>query len=90
MLNARIFTSTALFVAIVAGPALAIDNPKPTVPSAGQIKVGPSKLSETECTQLGGKSWKLPEGSSQVCNSGRYCETTDQNGQKHAVCITKQ
>ena len=60
MLSARRFASINLFVAVVfvaifSGPAHALDKPKPAVPTVGQMKIGPSKLSEGECTQLGGK-----------------------------------
>lgn len=41
-------------------------------------------LTTGECTTLGGES--VDES---VCNSGKACQTRDQNGTWHRVCISK-
>jgi hypothetical protein len=58
-------------------------------PTGAQQSGGPttsinSELSKGECTKLGGTI-----KTSDICNSGSYCSTTDQNGKAHRVCINK-
>jgi hypothetical protein len=42
-------------------------------------------LTEGECTQLGGTVRNIAAG---ICISGQACSTTDEQGQKHTVCIS--
>jgi hypothetical protein len=52
--------------------------------SGGPMTSINSELTKGECTKLGGDV-----RISDICNSGSYCSTTDQNGKAHRVCITK-
>ena len=42
-------------------------------------------LTAAECTTLGGRVWTEVN---HICRSGKFCETVDQHGEKHAVCIS--
>jgi hypothetical protein len=53
---------------------------KPRMP--GVIKTLP--LTEGQCTQLGGETLRAT-----ICNSGRMCQTIDQNKVVHRVCINE-
>jgi putative hemolysin len=66
--------------------AIALDKNGAAPIAAKPTKMSPTNLSESECTQLGGK---LTSESSGICNSGRLCTTTDENNKKHVVCISK-
>ena len=44
-----------------------------------------SALSASECTNLGGKVYDDPYG---VCASKKLCNTTDNKGANHAVCLS--
>ncbi len=52
-------------------------------PPAVDNRVTP--LSVAECRQLGGLPVVENYG---LCNSHAYCETTDENGNQHRVCLT--
>ena len=58
----------------------------PTRPVKTPGKMTATPLTASECSALGGKVWTAQAAG--ICNSGKYCETTDQNGAKHAACIT--
>jgi hypothetical protein len=83
-----VFSSKAAFVLLgvmlVWGSASAVErkNPVPKAPTTKTIKT----LTVQECTNLGGTVNNETLG---LCNSGKFCGTTDQNGKKHRVCITK-
>jgi hypothetical protein len=87
---ARMFLAAALAATMMAfgmtNSTVALDN-KGIAPAAPRpTKMSPTKLSEGECTQLGGKVTTENYG---ICNSGRFCITVDENNKKHAVCISK-
>jgi putative hemolysin len=82
---AALMAGFGLFV-VFAAPASAIDKPNKPAP-AQPTKMSPTKLSESECTQLGGKVSTEELG---VCNSHRVCQTKDENGKSHAVCINSR
>jgi uncharacterized membrane protein len=83
------FVAVALLLTGLTGwssAAVSIEAQKPVVGTPPLAKIGPTKLTESECTQLGGTVNSLP---SAICNSSRVCHTTDQNGNSHDVCISK-
>ena len=82
---AAFIVGLGMFVAFAA-PASAIDKPDKPVP-VRPTKVSPTNLSESECTQLGGKVSTETLG---VCNSSRVCQTKDENGKTHSVCINSR
>jgi putative hemolysin len=57
--------------------------PRPSVKATSTV--GVSKLTQSECTQLGGE---VKDSSAGVCNSNKVCVRTDQNNVTHRVCIT--
>jgi hypothetical protein len=76
--------------ATLANAAYAIDKPS-QLKAAPPAKLSPSKLTKSECTQLGGAITDLHDAeTANICNSGLACKTTDQNGKNHMVCITAQ
>ena len=82
---AAAISGLGLILAVVA-PVFALDKsnmPAPVRPT----KVSPTNLSESECTQLGGKVSTETLG---VCNSSRVCQTKDENGKTHSVCINSR
>jgi hypothetical protein len=77
---------TAITIAITCSslsaiPAFAVVKKAPisTPPKASTN----APLTEGECTKLGGTV-----SGSNTCNSGSMCETTDENGKSHHVCIS--
>lgn len=88
-------TSNSFAVAIAAfgfcvafsAPAFAVDKSNDKPVSVRPAKMSPTNLSESECAQLGGKVSTEQIG---VCNSHRVCQTKDENGNGHSVCINSR
>jgi hypothetical protein len=57
---------------------------KPPQPPKGFVSIQNPNLSEGECRNLGGEVMNH-----YICGSGELCQTTDQYGQKHSVCISQ-
>ena len=86
----RLFLATALVGGMIGlssnHPVIALDKKGDAPVAAKPTKMAPTNLSESECTQLGGK---VTSESSGICNSGRFCSTTDESNKRHIVCISK-
>ena len=84
----KFVAATFLFIVLTgwSDVAVSIETQKPVTRVPTPAKIGPTNLTESECTQLGGTVNSLP---STICNSNRACHTTDQNGNGHDVCISK-
>ena len=92
MNNSIKFVLSILMLACVciAGTAQAIEKKTSTTPPARLKKQYDNvlvPLTKAECLQLGGSV--LSNAGTGVCNSGKFCHTTDQNGANHNVCISQ-
>lgn len=61
---------------------------KSTIGTVGVTGIKPTAatyLTTAECTKLGGTV-----STTRVCNGRKLCETTDQNGDHHYVCINEK
>jgi hypothetical protein len=82
----ELFFGILIFAFALTSPASAIDQAGTGRPApVATKKMGPSKMSETECGGLGGKVVEAVN----ICLSGKACMTKGEDQKDHAVCISK-
>lgn len=80
--------SIALLALALAAPATAAPLTRPLPQTKAMplaTEVGPVKLTDSECTSLGGA---VRSTMTKECSSGKVCRRADAEGVVHSVCIS--